>query len=68
MTEEATNDAGQVTVPEHTVEFDQQQNEEYPPIEPRQPQGVAENDQRRKFYLDGGLVEIAAHLVYELDA
>jgi type I restriction enzyme R subunit len=25
-------------------------------------------DERRKFYFDGGMVEIAAHLVYELDA
>ncbi len=27
-----------------------------------------EKSRRRKFYIDGGLVEIAAHLVYELDA
>lgn len=25
------------------------------------------DDERRKFYYDGGQVEIAAHLVYELD-
>jgi type I restriction enzyme R subunit len=68
--EEAANDAGQVVEPEHVVEFDQQQNEEYPPIEPGQPQGVNDPalDERRKFYVDGGRVEIAAHLVYELDA
>ena len=68
--EEAANEAGQVVEPEHVVEFDQQQNEEYPPIEPGQPQGVNDPalDKRRKFYVDGGRVEIAAHLVYELDA
>ena len=70
VTEETANDAGQVTEPEHTVEFDQQQNEQYPPIEPGQPTGVNEPspEERRKFYVDGGRVEIAAHLVYELDA
>jgi type I restriction enzyme R subunit len=59
-----------VVEPEHVVEFDQQQNEQYPPIEPGQPQGVNDPalDERRKFYVDGGRVEIAAHLVYELDA
>jgi type I restriction enzyme R subunit len=68
--EEAANDAGQVVETAHVVEFDQQQNEEYPPIEPGQPQGVNDTalDKRRKFYVDGGHVEIAAHLVYELDA
>lgn len=68
--EEAANDEGQVVEPEHVVEFDHQQNEEHPPIEPEQPQGVNDlaQDLRRKFYVDGGRVEIAAHLVYELDA
>jgi type I restriction enzyme R subunit len=71
VTEEAANDAGLVTEPEHTVEFDQLQNEQYPPIESDQ-QAVGVNESstegRRKFYVDGGRVEIAAHLVYELDA
>jgi type I restriction enzyme R subunit len=30
--------------------------------------GTAEADQARKYYVDGGQVRIAAHLVYELDA
>ena len=70
VTEEAANDAGQVTEAEHTVEFDQQQNEEYPPTGPGQATGVSDlsPEGRRKFYVDGGRVEIAAHLVYELDA
>ncbi len=34
---------------------------EPPPLPPEPP------EQRRKFYFDGGQVEIAAHLVYELD-
>lgn len=70
VTEEATDDTGQVTEPEHIVEFDQRQNEEYPLPEPRLPLGVSEpiSIERRKFYVDGGRVEIAAHLVYELDA
>lgn len=68
--EVAASDTGQVVKPEHLVEFDQQQNEEREPIEPGQPQGINDPalDERRKFYVDGGSVEIAAHLVYELDA
>jgi type I restriction enzyme R subunit len=70
VTEEATNDAGQVTEPEHMVEFDQLQNERYPPAEAGRPFefNAPSSDERRKFYVDGGSVEIAAHLVYELDA
>ena len=29
---------------------------------------VPAGEERRKYYVDGGIVEIAAHLVYELDA
>lgn len=36
--------------------------------EPSEPEVIEPpTDQRRKFYFDGGQVEIAAHLVYELD-
>jgi type I restriction enzyme R subunit len=38
--EEAANEAGQVVEPEHVVEFDQQQNEQIPAIEPGQLQGA----------------------------
>ena len=61
---------GQVVEPEHIVEFDQVQNEQYPPAELSQPVGAPHEllNERRKFYVDGGQVEIATHLVYELDA
>lgn len=70
VTEETANEAGLVTEPEHTVEFDPQQNEQYSPAEPGQATGVNDStaEKRQKFYVDGGSVEIAAHLVYELDA
>jgi type I restriction enzyme R subunit len=70
VTEETLNEAGQTTELEHTIAFDGQQNEHYPPAEAGLTLGV--NDptaaKRHKFYVDGGSVEIAAHLVYELDA
>jgi type I restriction enzyme R subunit len=41
---------------------------EEPPEEPGPPEIVEPpTEERRKFYFDGGQVEIAAHLVYELD-
>lgn len=46
-----------VVTPEEEIE--DEGPEPLPPDEPDQP--------RRKFYFDGGQVEIAAHLVYELD-
>lgn len=69
ITEETANEAGLITEPERTVEFDPQQNEQYPPTEPGQATGVHDStaEKRQKFYVDGGSVEIAAHLVYELD-
>lgn len=68
--EEAANELGQIVEPEHIVEFDQVQNEQYPPAELSQPVGAPHEllNERRKFYVDGGQVEIATHLVYELDA
>jgi type I restriction enzyme R subunit len=43
-----------------------------PPADPERESGIGEiiepaETERRKFYFDGGRVEIAAHLVYELD-
>jgi type I restriction enzyme, R subunit len=38
-----------------------------PPDPPPPPPDPPEPPERRKFYFDGGQVEIAAHLVYELD-
>ncbi|MDK9720434.1 MAG: DEAD/DEAH box helicase family protein [Rhodospirillales bacterium] len=42
-----------------------------PPPDPKAPTGpeIGEppSDEKRKFYFDGGQVEVAAHLVYELD-
>lgn len=68
--EEAANENGQVIEAEHVIEFDQQQNEQFPPNIPGQPHELNHPalDARQKFYVDGGHVEIAAHLVYELDA
>jgi len=42
------------------------------PYDPTEPAGESEiveppTEERRKFYFDGGRVEVAAHLVYELD-
>ena len=70
VVEEETNEVGQIVVPERIVEFDQQQNEEFPSAEPGHLHSANDSmlDQRRKFYVDGGQVEIAAHLVYEMDA
>lgn len=70
VTEEAANEAGQVIEPEHIVEFDHQQNEQDPPIEEGKVPEITDRsaNEWRKFYVDGGRVEIAAHLVYELDA
>jgi type I restriction enzyme R subunit len=62
-TEQTINDEGETVVDEViTVQEDEESYEvttELPPDEPDEP--------RRKFYFDGGQVEIAAHLVYELD-
>ncbi|WP_430453410.1 EcoAI/FtnUII family type I restriction enzme subunit R [Rhodopirellula europaea] len=62
-TEQTINDEGETVVDEViTVQEEEEGYEvttELPPDEPDEP--------RRKFYFDGGQVEIAAHLVYELD-
>ncbi|HEX3999758.1 MAG TPA: DEAD/DEAH box helicase family protein [Pirellulales bacterium] len=55
---EPTGDETVVT-PEQEPELEDEGGGELPPDEPE--------GQRRKFYFDGGQVEIATHLVYELD-
>jgi type I restriction enzyme R subunit len=41
---------------------------ERPPPSEREPEIIERaSEERRKFYFDGGQVEVAAHLVYELD-
>jgi type I restriction enzyme R subunit len=61
ITEEELAEDGETTVITDTP-VDEEAEEPGPPeiVEPP-------IDERRKFYFDGGLVEIAAHLVYELD-
>jgi type I restriction enzyme, R subunit len=70
VTQETADDQGQIVESKKVLDFDLQQNEEYSPTELRPP--LEGNDtlpiERRKFYVDGGNVEIAAHLVFELDA
>lgn len=66
-TEEQTDEQGELTgIP--TSERDPEQTEAYFP-EP-EATGVegSSREERRKYYVDGGQVEIAAHLVYDLDA
>jgi type I restriction enzyme, R subunit len=69
ITEEFTNDQGVTTESEHVIEYDQSQNDNYQPYEASPALVVNERpfEKVRKFYVDGGSVEIATHLVYELD-
>jgi type I restriction enzyme R subunit len=69
ITEEFTNDEGVTSTPEHVIEYDQSQNDNYQPYEATPALVVNERpfEKVRKFYVDGGSVEIATHLVYELD-
>src|SRR5205823_564726 len=61
LTEEELGDDGHVTVITDT--FDEEGTDYDPgPIVHEPP-----TEERRKFYYDGGQVEVAAHLVYELD-
>ena len=62
ITEEELNENGETT----------HRSRRRPKQEPEEPPGPeadhrAADDEHRKFYFDGGQVEIAAHLVYELD-
>lgn len=65
-TEEQTDENG-IGTGEVVVEQDQQQADDSYSIEHPTSSTDAEQE-RRKYYVDGGQVEIAAHLVYELDA
>ncbi|MGH9846380.1 MAG: EcoAI/FtnUII family type I restriction enzme subunit R [Blastocatellia bacterium] len=66
ITEESVNESGQ-TVPgsEHVIEEQVETGVTYP-TDPLVTDVPAE-ERRRKYYFDGGQVEITAHLVYELD-
>ncbi len=72
-TEEQTDDSGAVTATEIT-ETDPEQIEDRPEDRPDPFDTAATatdtpaRQERRKYYVDGGRIEIAAHLVYELDA
>ena len=68
VTEERMDDAGEtVGEPEIVEEQPQTPEERAAASTPLVPINDEEGE-RRKFYVDGGSVEIAAHLVYELDA
>lgn len=63
ITEEEMNEAGE-TVKEKVEKKEEVITDSLPPtIPPDEPE-----EPRRKFYVDKGIVEIAAHFVYELDA
>lgn len=47
---------------------EQPQDEPQPPMPPQPPTGDPPGTKRTRYYVDGGTVEIALHLVYELDA
>jgi type I restriction enzyme R subunit len=66
ITEEQADNG--ILTSEVLIELDPEQTEEH--TYPARSTGILGTAQevRRKFYVDGGCVEIAAHLVYELDA
>ena len=66
MTEEEIDEDGETDDREHEDDPDADDGEAEPRGEPEH-RRAARADERRKFYFDGGQVEIAAHLVYELD-
>jgi len=62
-TEQTIDEEGEPIDDETVVTPEEEPEDEGPePLPPDEPDGP-----RRKFYFDGGQVEIAAHLVYELD-
>ncbi|MGD0499072.1 MAG: DEAD/DEAH box helicase family protein [Bryobacteraceae bacterium] len=65
ITEEEMNEEGKI-VKEKVIEEEPPIEEPGPP-EPEPPFGPEPAEPRRKYYYDGGHVEIAAHLVYELN-
>ncbi|HNX51098.1 MAG TPA: DEAD/DEAH box helicase family protein [Thermoanaerobaculaceae bacterium] len=61
LTEEELTEAGEtILVAEEETTYDAESGDEVVIVEPP-------GAERRKYYFDGGQVEIAAHLVYELD-
>jgi type I restriction enzyme, R subunit len=69
VTEEQMDEAGEtVGEPEIVEEQTLTPEERAEASVPLPPADDDEEGERRKFYIDGGSVEIAAHLVYELDA
>lgn len=69
VTEEQMNEAGEtVGEPEIVEEQTPTPEERAEAAAPLLSADETEEGERRKFYVDGGTVEIAAHLVYELDA
>lgn len=67
LTEEITDESGHSTG-EETVVRDPEQTETQAESDSTSTDQSAIQEKRRKYYVDGGRVEIAAHLVYELDA
>jgi type I restriction enzyme R subunit len=71
LTEEEMNEAGE-TVSENEITPEQEQGEVIvkPPVEapPDLPPDEVVEKEPRKFYVDGGVVEIVAEMVHELDA
>ncbi len=67
ITEEMVNETGQ-TMPK-TYEIVEDHSVAAETLEPLEPPTITDDSEgeRRKYYFDGGQVEIAAHLVYELD-
>jgi type I restriction enzyme R subunit len=65
VAEQAIDNKGNAIKPENVLAEDQPDQDQGP----AQPEFDDETEsERRKFYFDGGHVEIAAHLVYELDS
>jgi type I restriction enzyme R subunit len=68
ITEEKVNEAGETVPKSYEIVADHSEAAETQETYPAHPTITDDSQgQRRKFYFDGGHVEIAAHLVYELD-
>jgi type I restriction enzyme R subunit len=68
ITEEEVNEAGETVPKSYQIVEDHSEAAETQEAYPPQPTISDDSEgQRRKYYFDGGQVEIAAHLVYELD-
>jgi len=68
ITEEKVNETGETVPKSYEIVEDHSAAAETHETYPAQPEITDDSEgQRRKYYFDGGQVEIAAHLVYELD-